>query len=197
MLGLAFQTSWVMENLHHKSCILPDPDIFTFDNFEPQVKEFNLENLPATAPASWQEENYAQDAGAPPPPPPEASSALAAATNSGHTGAAEGQGANDTAADHSATARPSVQEESAAAAAGRVQDGAAEAEPYDLCETAEEFPLADRISDPALHEPECVWVVTTTTTISEVGKNRRKYLLMTPGGGYLSCASCMCTMRQG
>ncbi len=29
MLGLAFQTSWVMENLHHKSCILPDPDIFT------------------------------------------------------------------------------------------------------------------------------------------------------------------------
>ena len=28
MLGLAFQTSWVMENLHHKSCILPDPDIF-------------------------------------------------------------------------------------------------------------------------------------------------------------------------
>ncbi len=33
MLGLAFQTSWVMENLHHKSCILPDPDIFTFDSF--------------------------------------------------------------------------------------------------------------------------------------------------------------------
>ncbi len=32
MLGLAFQTSWVMENLQHKSCILPDPDIFTFDN---------------------------------------------------------------------------------------------------------------------------------------------------------------------
>ncbi len=31
MLGLAFQTPWVMENLHHKSCILPDPDIFTFD----------------------------------------------------------------------------------------------------------------------------------------------------------------------
>ncbi len=31
MLGLAFQTSWDMENLHHKSCILPDPDIFTFD----------------------------------------------------------------------------------------------------------------------------------------------------------------------
>ncbi|CAD7976675.1 unnamed protein product, partial [Amoebophrya sp. A120] len=39
-----------------------------------------------------------------------------------------------------------------------------EAKPYDLCETAEEFPFADRISDPALHEPECVWVVTTTTT---------------------------------
>ncbi|CAD7950519.1 unnamed protein product [Amoebophrya sp. A120] len=31
MLGLAFQTSWVLENLHHKSCTLPDPDIFTFD----------------------------------------------------------------------------------------------------------------------------------------------------------------------
>jgi len=31
MMGLAFQTSWVMENLHHKSCIFPDPDIFTFD----------------------------------------------------------------------------------------------------------------------------------------------------------------------
>ncbi len=31
MLGLAFQTSCVMENLHHKSCILPDPDTFAFD----------------------------------------------------------------------------------------------------------------------------------------------------------------------
>ncbi len=28
MLGPTCQTSWVMENLHHKSCILPDPDIF-------------------------------------------------------------------------------------------------------------------------------------------------------------------------
>ncbi len=31
MLGPAFQTSWVMEKLHDKSLILPDPDIFTFD----------------------------------------------------------------------------------------------------------------------------------------------------------------------
>ncbi len=39
MLGLAFQTSWVMENLHHNSCIfLPDPDIFTFDSPRPATK---------------------------------------------------------------------------------------------------------------------------------------------------------------
>ena len=33
MLGPAFQISWVMEKLHDKSRILPDPDIFTFDRW--------------------------------------------------------------------------------------------------------------------------------------------------------------------
>ena len=28
-LGPACQTSWFIENLHHKSCNLPDPDIFS------------------------------------------------------------------------------------------------------------------------------------------------------------------------
>ncbi len=32
MLGAAFQTSRVMESLHDKACIRPDPDIFAFDN---------------------------------------------------------------------------------------------------------------------------------------------------------------------
>ncbi len=31
MLGPAFQTSWVMEKLHDKSRMLPDPDIFAVD----------------------------------------------------------------------------------------------------------------------------------------------------------------------
>ncbi len=32
MLCPTYQTSWVMENLHDKSGILPDPDIFAVDN---------------------------------------------------------------------------------------------------------------------------------------------------------------------
>ncbi len=34
MLGPAFQTSWVIEKLHDKSRMLPDPDIFTLDSAE-------------------------------------------------------------------------------------------------------------------------------------------------------------------
>ncbi len=30
--GLAFQTSWLMQNVHDKSENLPDPDPFTFDS---------------------------------------------------------------------------------------------------------------------------------------------------------------------
>ncbi len=31
MLGRAWQTAWVMENMHDKPISLPDPDIFAFD----------------------------------------------------------------------------------------------------------------------------------------------------------------------
>ncbi len=57
MLSPTYQTSWVMENLHDKSGILPDPDIFAFDillvpaqelpprvflHFEPKRDEFGF-----------------------------------------------------------------------------------------------------------------------------------------------------------
>ncbi len=53
MLDPAFQTSWVMEKLHDKSRILPDPDIFTSDN---NTRWESPDNAACTS--GMQEKNY-------------------------------------------------------------------------------------------------------------------------------------------